>query len=266
MTKNQIEWLSLQEAITHNRISEAQNQRTIAETAKHNRADENIRGETNIVNREHYERSDAINAAHYERSDAETQRTNRANEDIKRGELAESITSHRNSERINWANAAINQQNADINARNASTNAYNAAINARNADTNARNASTNAYNAETSRIATNSSVEKAKAEIERMGIQNVTDSINWDKARAEIAQIESQTLRNRWESELTKMKAEVERYNASQMVIDKWFSRATTITELLLELKRDNTSGLNALLGAFGRMAGPLSTLLGGAE
>lgn len=95
MTKNQIDYQKLEEERYHNRMVEQ-------ETARTNKANEEIKAQSNV-----------INAAHYSTMDAETSRSNRAHE-------AETMRHNQQAEQIDWFNAksndALRKSNVVLNA------------------------------------------------------------------------------------------------------------------------------------------------------
>lgn len=114
MTTNQIRYLEHQENVRHNQAVEAEtardNMARLAETQRYNtiftgeqirtnQANEAIRGQTN-----------AINAQHYERLDRETRRSNLANEDIKWSQIGLGYQQLSEQYRHNVANE-LNAQN-----------------------------------------------------------------------------------------------------------------------------------------------------------
>lgn len=111
MTRNQINYWDLQEKKRYNTES-------LRETYRTNRANEDIKRQTNSNNLQ----IGLGNLAETNRSnvakETEATRTNKENENIKR-----------RANDINLYNASINDRNADTNARNAGTNAINASTN-----------------------------------------------------------------------------------------------------------------------------------------
>lgn len=75
MTKNQIDYQRLEEERYHNRMVEQ-------ETARTNKANEEIKAQSNVINAEHYMRSDTETARSNQAREAETQRHNYQTEQI----------------------------------------------------------------------------------------------------------------------------------------------------------------------------------------
>lgn len=142
MTQNQIAWAKVQEEKRHNVISEG-------ETGRHNLAEEQIRYQSNSIQKE----MNTINSHHYVRMDRENQRHNRAEERISNKQIAESRRHSKESEEISWfqsqeqrrhnvategvdwANVGVGRMNAAANQMGAEASMSNALSNMMNANT-----------------------------------------------------------------------------------------------------------------------------------
>lgn len=135
MTYNQIAYQQHLETKRHNLAGENYQNRDLQERGRHNRMDEALTGERNALTRQ----SNIINQQHYERSDRETQRSNLARElETNRSNVARENESNRHN--------LIDEYHAYLNAL-----------------TNQKNAETNAYAAETNRAMTNSNIQRNAA-------------------------------------------------------------------------------------------------------
>lgn len=161
MTKNQIEFGKLQEQkrtnLENERILEEHNRLTRAETERRNRADEAIREMMNV-----------INAQHYSRSDAEARRSNLSKEQLNYLSYYENQMHNRETEDILRQQNAINQQNADTATGRASYQNLTDVANAgrANAQAGQANAQAGYYQAQTDYLGNKDRREQAQLGLE----------------------------------------------------------------------------------------------------
>lgn len=118
----------------HNRATEYEtsrnNRAVLSENVRHNQATESLTQQVNAINNAHYQRQDYNQS----KSIAESARHNVAQEFLNRYSNYEISRSHRANESISATLNAINARNAKIAQQNANTNWYNAETTRRNVE------------------------------------------------------------------------------------------------------------------------------------